>query len=44
MTRRQRDEMLTRLCGVTAFAAVALADTLTKWLYEFGAAVVRVVS
>lgn len=39
MTRRQRDELLTRLCGVTAFATVALADTVTQWLYELGAAV-----
>lgn len=42
--RRQRDELLTRLCGLTAFATVALADTLTQWLYELGAAVVGVVS
>lgn len=44
MTRRQRDDLLGSLCGLTSFAAVALADTLTKWLYEFGVAVVRVVS
>lgn len=44
MTRRQRDDLLGSLCGLTSFATVALADPLTKWLYEFGAAVVGVVS
>lgn len=38
MTRRQRDDFLGSLCGLTSFAAVALADTLTQWLYELGAA------